>query len=263
MARVVPEYGPWDNDTSLGDWFDKTVFAAFDEEDEPDLMKVKMSYKRMFKVLDVGGMLELDAVAHEQACAAAGSDAAPGILRAVCKYLGTKGAPFIPKPPARPSADGVSPSCPSSAEAAELQTPKFGNAGAGQAKNAKNFPEALRVRSMTIAQTVKLPAEVIARLKGLARPYDRGKPAPQSVVMVAIRRVTQWLINEFGVSPVRFAFRYLFPTTHFAHTHIVRAALRLPLCRTSYPMSLDLWRRSFPLNVPILSIATTCPSSNT
>lgn len=198
---MLPRFGPHDEDMSVHEWFDVTLKClANDKEEEIEFHNFVSLLRQQFKVFDVAPLMQLTRLQLEQgASQAVGEQGKRGLVRMVCKFLGTEGCPH--NPPLALESDAMG--CPQQVEEQKVQFGRLGKGGCNSTES--NFPEAMvpsRHAKTLNADDIKLPCGLQQWMQQKCAPFNKDHRMPRDVTVEITRTVGDWIISMFGCSPV-------------------------------------------------------------
>lgn len=200
---AAPVYGPHDEDMDIRDFIGISLERIADTEEEKlEWARLEKVFRKEYKCIDVGSLMQLSKMQLESAATTAiGSSGAKGTVRMLLKYLGTKGEPHRP-----PELETSSSEALGQMTLAKDSVILFGRAGkSGVNSSEQNFPEAMRPSSSacTRAQDLSLPKPLQDYLTTRASEFNERHPKmPPKVVKELTMEITDWIVSKFGTSPV-------------------------------------------------------------
>lgn len=207
-------YGPWDGEVEVSDFLSCTLEKKFvsQPDDVAKLPALALALGKYAKATDMSDLLQaprcqLDIAATD----VYGTIEGPLIANAIVKHMGTRNAPHVP--PGRESTVTISiqphlqfgqpgkHSLPPR-HLLTLTPPVCAIAGAGQQRNDPNFPECKSKEHIHKSELV-WPPELHKKIKKHFADFSDKNLAKKKDVQKGLRMVATYLLNRFGVSPVR------------------------------------------------------------
>lgn len=198
---MLPVYGPHDEDMTVGEWFELTLKRiAHGEEETDEFSNFIAVVRKLFKVFDVGSLMQLTRLQLEQAAiAAVGEQGKKGLVRMVCKYLGSEGCAHAP--PLELTSDALQ-----NPNEVENENILFGRAGkTGANSTESNFPRAMipsRRTRVLYADELQFPPRLQQWIAEKCRPYNKEHKMPRDVATTITHTVGDWIVAMYGLSPV-------------------------------------------------------------